>query len=84
MLSNETALSREMVEGGVREVLQALSRSVAAKKSVEFDLKDIGRCGLGNVSVHIYVAWHWLKCVLRNENFFFIFSIHKGLFAVRS
>ena len=43
MLSNETALSREMVEGGVREVLQALSRSVAAKKSVEFDLKDIGR-----------------------------------------
>ena len=27
----------------MREVLQALSRAVAAKKSIEFDLKDIGR-----------------------------------------
>ena len=43
LLSNETGVSRELVEGGVREVLQTLSRSVAAKKSIEFDLKDIGR-----------------------------------------
>ena len=38
-----TGVRREMVEGAVREVLQALSRAVAAKKSIEFDLKDIGR-----------------------------------------
>lgn len=43
LLSNETGLSRELVEGSIREVLQALSQSVAAKKSIEFDLKDIGR-----------------------------------------
>ncbi|CAI8003532.1 Coiled-coil domain-containing protein 81 [Geodia barretti] len=42
-LSNMTGVRREMVEGAVREVLQALSRAVAAKKSIEFDLKDIGR-----------------------------------------
>ena len=43
LLSNETGLSRELVEGCVREVLQALSRSVAARKSIDFDIKDIGR-----------------------------------------
>lgn len=42
-LSNETGLSRELVEGSIREILQTLSRAVAAKKSIEFDLKDIGR-----------------------------------------
>ena len=43
ILSNGTGLSREMVEGALKEVLQALSRSVAAKKTIEFDFGHIGR-----------------------------------------
>lgn len=32
-----------MVEGAVKEVLQALSRSVAAKNTIELDFGHIGR-----------------------------------------
>ena len=53
LLSNETGVSRELAEGAVREVLQALSRAVAAKKSIDFDLKDIGRSDHNH-----YIAGH--------------------------
>lgn len=42
-LSNETGISRELVEGAVREVLQTLSRAIATGKNIEFDIKDVGR-----------------------------------------
>ena len=48
-LSNETGMSRELAEGAVREVLQALSRAVATSKSIEFDLRDVGRCAVTTV-----------------------------------
>ena len=35
-LSNETPFNRDTVESCVKEVLQALSRSVQAKRNVEF------------------------------------------------
>ena len=60
-LSNETGAERELVEGAVREVLQALSRAVAAKKTVEFDLKDIGRSVFHHIFSIIHIYHHCLN-----------------------
>ena len=43
MLSNETAFDRDSVEMGVKEVLQALARSLAARKIIHFDFSNVGR-----------------------------------------
>lgn len=46
ILANQTPFNRDTVETCVKEVLQALSRSLAAKKSVEFDFNGIGRLSI--------------------------------------
>lgn len=43
ILANETPFNRDTVEMCVKEVLQALARSLAAKKNIEFDFSGIGR-----------------------------------------
>lgn len=43
MLSNETALDRDSVEMCVREVLQVLAHSLAARRIVHFDFSNVGR-----------------------------------------
>ncbi|XP_071497427.1 coiled-coil domain-containing protein 81-like [Diadema antillarum] len=56
MLSNETPFDRDTVEGCVREVLQALSRAVQAKRNVEFTFVGIGRLTIrdGKVKMKFY------------------------------
>ena len=39
----ECPFSRDLVEACIKEVLQALARSVAAKRKIEFIFKGIGR-----------------------------------------
>ncbi len=46
ILANETSFDRDTVETSVKEVLQALSRSLAAKKNIEFDFSGIGRLAI--------------------------------------
>lgn len=43
VISNEVALKREVVESAVKEVILALSHSLAAKKNIEFELDGIGK-----------------------------------------
>lgn len=43
VLSNRTPFDRDTVEMCVKEVLQALGRSLAAKKNIQFDFGNIGR-----------------------------------------
>ena len=45
-ISQETSMERDTVEGCVREMLQALSRSVQAKKNVEFIFPSIGKLSI--------------------------------------
>ncbi|XP_072178987.1 coiled-coil domain-containing protein 81-like isoform X1 [Diadema setosum] len=56
MLSNESPFDRDTVEGCVREVLQALSRAVQAKRNVEFTFVGIGRLTIrdGKVKMKFY------------------------------
>ena len=42
-LAYESPFDRDIVEACVKEVMQALARSVAAKKNVEFTFAGIGR-----------------------------------------
>ena len=50
-LAFESPFTRDTVELCVKEVLQALSRSVAAKKNVEFVFQGIGRLQIRNSKV---------------------------------
>ena len=50
-LSFETPFNRDAVEACVREVLQALSRSVGAKRNVEFTFTGIGRLQIREAKV---------------------------------
>ena len=43
VLAFESPFDRDTVEACVREVLQALSRSIAAKKSIDFAFCGVGR-----------------------------------------
>eukprot|EP00795_Rhopilema_esculentum_P017226 gene17226-8778_t len=45
-ISQETSMERDTVEGCVREMLQALSRSVQTKKNVEFIFPSIGKLSI--------------------------------------
>ena len=52
----ETPFSRDIVEACIREVLQAFTRSLAAKRNVEFSFCGIGRLEIrdGKVKMKFY------------------------------
>lgn len=50
-LATEGPFGRDIVEGCVKEVIQALSRSIASKRNVEFTFQGIGRLQIRNSKV---------------------------------
>lgn len=60
-LSNETPFNRDTVESCVKEVLQALSRSVQAKRNVEFHFSGIGRLSIRDSKVKMKFYKEFLK-----------------------
>ncbi|XP_015759118.1 PREDICTED: coiled-coil domain-containing protein 81-like [Acropora digitifera] len=62
-LSNETPFNRDTVESCVKEVLQALSRSVHAKRNVEFHFAGIGRLSIRESKVKMKFFKEFLRCM---------------------
>jgi len=60
-LSNETPFNRDTVESCVKEVLQALSRSVQAKRNVEFHFAGIGRLSIRESKVKMKFYKEFLR-----------------------
>ena len=60
-LSNETPFNRDTVESCVKEVLQALSRSVQAKRNVEFHFSGIGRLSIRDSKVKMKFYKEFLR-----------------------
>lgn len=60
-LSNETPFNRDTVESCVKEVLQALSRSVQAKRNVEFHFAGIGRLSIRETKVKMKFYKEFLR-----------------------
>ena len=60
-LSNETPFDRDTVESCVKEVLQALSRSVQAKRNVEFHFAGIGRLSIRESKVKMKFYKEFLR-----------------------
>ena len=61
-LSNETPFDRDTVESCVKEVLQALARSIQSKRNVEFNFSGIGRLSIRESKVKM----KFYKDFLRN------------------
>ena len=60
-LSNETPFNRDTVESCVKEVLQALSRSVQARRNVEFHFAGIGRLSIRESKVKMKFYKEFLR-----------------------
>lgn len=60
-LSNETPFNRDTVESCVKEVLQALSRSLQAKRNVEFHFAGIGRLSIRESKVKMRFYKEFLR-----------------------
>ncbi|KAK3699308.1 hypothetical protein QZH41_018418 [Actinostola sp. cb2023] len=60
-LSYETPFDRDNVEGCVKEVLQALSRSIQAKRNVEFHFSGMGRLSFRDSKVKMKFYKDFIK-----------------------
>ena len=60
-LSNDTPFDRDTVESCVKEVLQALARSIQSKRNVEFNFSGIGRLSIRETKVKMKFFKDFLK-----------------------
>ncbi|XP_073258017.1 coiled-coil domain-containing protein 81-like isoform X2 [Porites lutea] len=77
-LSNETPFNRDTVESCVKEVLQALSRSVQAKRNVEFHFAGIGRLSIRESKVKMKFYKEFLRSMDGSGNLVHALSNRPG------
>lgn len=77
-LSNETPFNRDTVESCVKEVLQALSRSVQAKRNVEFHFSGIGRLSIRDSKVKMKFYKEFLRSMDGSGNLVHALSNRPG------
>lgn len=77
-LSNETPFNRDTVESCVKEVLQALSRSVQAKRNVEFHFAGIGRLSVRESKVKMKFYKEFLRSMDGSGNLVHALSNRPG------